>query len=150
MIAPAVAPVTKQLSQQQVNEYADASDDHNPIHVDEAFAAASPLGGTIAHGMLVLATISEMMAASLGEAWLTNGKLKVRFRAPARTADTVTASAKALTASAKALTASAKALTASATPQESADGAAYRYAVECRNQDGEVLISGTAQVAVGG
>ena len=143
MTAPAVAPVTKQLSQQQVNEYADASDDHNPIHVDEAFAAASPLGGTIAHGMLVLATISEMMAASLGEAWLTNGKLKVRFRAPARTADTVTASAKALTAS-------AKALTASATPQESADGAAYRYAVECRNQDGEVLISGTAQVAVGG
>ena len=157
MTAPAVAPVTKQLSQQQVNEYADASDDHNPIHVDEAFAAASPLGGTIAHGMLVLATISEMMAASLGEAWLTNGKLKVRFRAPARTADTVTASAKALTASAKALTASAKALTASAkalttsaTPQESADGAAYRYAVECRNQDGEVLISGTAQVAAGG
>ena len=143
MSAPAVAPVTKQLSQQQVNEYADASDDRNPLHVDEAFAAASPLGGTIAHGMLVLATISEMMAASLGEAWLTNGKLKVRFRAPARTADTVTASAKALTAS-------AKALTASATPQESADGAAYRYAVECRNQDGEVLISGTAQVAVGG
>ena len=143
MTAPAVAPVTKQLSQQQVNEYADASDDHNPIHVDEAFAAASPLGGTIAHGMLVLATISEMMAASLGEAWLTNGKLKVRFRAPARTADTVTASAKALTAS-------AKALTASATPQESADGAAYRYVVECRNQDGEVLISGTAQVAAGG
>ena len=143
MIAPAVASVTKQLSQQQVNEYADASDDHNPLHVDEAFAAASPLGGTIAHGMLVLATISEMMAASLGEAWLTNGKLKVRFRAPARPADTVTASAKALTAS-------AKALTASATPQESADGAAYRYAVECRNQDGEVLISGTAQVAAGG
>ena len=143
MTAPAVAPVTKQLSQQQVNEYADASDDHNPIHVDEAFAAASPFGGTIAHGMLVLATISEMMAASLGEAWLTNGKLKVRFRAPARTADTVTASATALTAS-------AKALTASATPQESADGAAYRYAVECRNQDGEVLISGTAQVAAGG
>ncbi|MCH8160666.1 MAG: MaoC family dehydratase [Chloroflexi bacterium] len=143
MTAPAVAPVTKQLSQQQVNEYADASDDHNPIHVDEAFAAASPFGGTIAHGMLVLATISEMMAASLGEAWLTNGRLKVRFRAPARTADTVTASAKALTAS-------AKALTASATPQESADGAAYRYAVECRNQDGEVLISGTAQVAAGG
>ena len=123
MNAPAVAPITKQLSQQQVNEYADASDDHNPIHVDEAFAAASPFGGTIAHGMLVLAAISEMMAASLGEVWLRGGRLKVRFRAPARTADTVTASAKAL---------------------NSADGAAYRYAVECRHQDGEVLISGTA------
>ncbi len=125
MTAPAVAPVTKQLSQEQVNEYADASDDHNPIHVDEAFAAASPFGGTIAHGMLVLATISEMMAASLGEAWLRGGRLKVRFRAPAKTADTVTASA---------------------TAQKSADAAVFRYAVECRNQDGEVLVSGTAQV----
>ncbi len=125
MTAPAVAPVTKQLSQEQVNEYADASDDHNPIHVDEAFAAASPFGGTIAHGMLVLAAISEMMAASLGEAWLKGGRLKVRFRAPAKTADIVTASA---------------------TAQKSADAAIFRYAVECRNQDGEVLVSGTAQV----
>ena len=129
MTAPAVGPVTKQLSQAQVNEYADAADDHNPIHSDEAFAAASPFGGTIAHGMLVLATISEMMAASLGEAWLTSGKLKVRFKAPAKTTDTLTASATAL---------------------QSADGASLRYAVECRNQDGEVLISGTAQVAAVG
>ncbi len=143
MTTPAVAPVTKQLSQEQVNEYADASDDHNPIHVDEAFAAASPFGGTIAHGMLVLATISEMMAASLGEAWLRGGRLKVRFKAPAKTTDMVTASAKALTAS-------AKALTASATAQKSADGGVYRYAVECRNQDGELLVSGTAQVTAGG
>ncbi len=129
MTAPAVALITKQLSQEQVNDYADASDDHNPIHVDEAFAAASPFGERIAHGMLVLSAISEMMAASLGEAWLTGGKLKVRFRAPAKTADT---------------------LTATATAQESADGAVHRYAVECRNQDGELLVSGTAQVAAGG
>ena len=129
MTAQAVTPLTKQLSQEQVNEYADAADDHNPIHIDEAFAAASPFGGTIAHGMLVLATISEMMAASLGEAWLTGGKLKVRFKAPAKTTDT---------------------LTATATELKSAEGAGLRYAVECRNQDGELLISGTAQVAAGG
>lgn len=129
MTAPAVAPVTKQLSQAQVNEYADAADDHNPIHSDESFAAASPFGGTIAHGMLVLATISEMMAASLGEAWLRGGRLKVRFKAPAKTTDTVTASATGL---------------------KSADGTVYRFAVECRNQDGELLISGTAQVPAGG
>ncbi len=129
MTAPAVASVTKQLSREQVSEYADASDDHNPIHIDEAFAAASPLGGTIAHGMLVLATISEMMGASLGEAWLKGGRLKIRFKAPAKTADTVTASA---------------------TAQKSADVEVFRYAVECRNQNGEVLISGTAQVPASG
>lgn len=124
MTAPDITPVTKQLSQQQINQYADAAEDHNPIHIDEAFAAASPFGGTIAHGMLVLASISEMMAASLGEAWITSGRLKVRFKAPAKTTDTVTASATALKS-----------------PQ------GYRYAVECKNQDGELLISGTAEVA---
>ncbi len=127
MNAPPVAPVTKQLTQQQINAYAAAADDYNPIHIDEAFAATSPFGGTIAHGMLVLATISEMMAASLGEVWLTSGRLKVRFKAPAKTTDTVTASATAL---------------------ESPDR--QRYAVECKNQDGELLISGTAEVAADG
>jgi 3-hydroxybutyryl-CoA dehydratase len=110
----------RQLSQEQVRHYADATGDHNPIHVDEAFARATPFGGTIAHGMLVLASIAELMAAAFGEAWLMGGRLRVRFRAPARTDDM---------------------LTASATPQ----GGGV-YAVECRNQNGDVLISGTAEV----
>ncbi len=46
--------------------------------VDEAFARSTPFGGTIAHGMLVLAAISEMMALAFGEAWLTRGRLRVR------------------------------------------------------------------------
>ena len=74
--------------------------------------------------MLVLASISEMMAASLGEAWLTGGKLKVRFKAPAKTTDT---------------------LFTNATAQEG-----NRYAVECKKQDGEVLISGTCDVPLHG
>lgn len=119
-----VAPVVKQLSQEQIGRYADASGDHNPIHVDEAFARATPFGGTLAHGMLVLASIAEMLAAGLGEAWLSRGRLRVRFRAPARPGDTITARA---------------------TPQS----AAGSYAVEVRNQDGEVLISGSAEVSGG-
>ncbi len=119
-----VAPITKQLSQAQVQRYADAANDHNPIHIDEAFAATSQFGGTIAHGMLVLASISEMMAATLGEEWLTGGKLKVRFKAPAKTTSTLSTSAVALE-----------------------DG---RYAVECKNEDGEVLISGTCAVPLHG
>jgi 3-hydroxybutyryl-CoA dehydratase len=120
--APAIAPIARTITQEQINRYADSSGDHNPIHVDEAFARATPLGGTIAHGMLTLALLSEMLAAGLGEAWLTSGRLRVRFKAPARPGDTVTASAR---------------------PQ--GEG----YAVECRNQNDEVLISGTAEVAGG-
>ncbi|OGO50920.1 MAG: hypothetical protein A2148_02160 [Chloroflexi bacterium RBG_16_68_14] len=129
MSATEVAPVVKRLSQERIGRYADAVGDHNPIHVDEAFARATPFGGTIAHGMLVLASISEMMAAAFGEAWLTGGKLRVRFRAPARPGDTITASAQ---------------------PQPARKGDTLSYAVECRNQQGELLISGTAEVPAGG
>ena len=70
MNAPEVAPVTRALTQAMLNAYADASGDHNPIHIDEAFAKTTPMGGTIAHGMLVLSLISEMMTAAFGERWL--------------------------------------------------------------------------------
>ncbi|MCH8994040.1 MAG: MaoC family dehydratase [Chloroflexi bacterium] len=129
MSAPSIAPVVKRLSQEQIGRYADASGDHNPIHIDEAFARETPFGGTIAHGMLVLASISEMMAAAFGDAWLASGRLRVRFRAPARPSDAITASAE---------------------PRTARDNGALVYAVECRNQDGELLISGTAEVAADG
>ena len=88
MNTPQVAPVTRQLTQAMLNLYADASGDHNPIHIDEAFARSTPMGGTIAHGMLVLSFIAEMMTAAFGGIWLTSGTLEVRFRAPARPGDT--------------------------------------------------------------
>ena len=128
MNAPEVAPVVKRLTQAQIARYADAADDHNPVHVDEAFARATPFGGTIAHGMLTLASIGEMMAAAFGERWLSEGKLRVRFRAPARPGDDVTAGA---------------------TAQSPRDGS-WVYSVECKNQRGELLISGTAEVPAGG
>lgn len=128
MSAPEVSLVVKRLTQEQIARYADAADDHNPIHVDEAFARATPFGGTIAHGMLTLAAIGEMMTSAFGERWLASGKLRVRFRAPARPGDEVTASA---------------------TAQSPRDGS-WLYGVECRNQRGELLISGTAEVPSGG
>jgi 3-hydroxybutyryl-CoA dehydratase len=124
MIAPDVAPLTRQLTQPMLNAYADASGDHNPIHIDEAFAKTTQMGGTIAHGMLVLSFISEMMTAAFEERWLASGSLDVRFRAPARPGDNVTARA---------------------TQQEPKDGR-LRYAVECVSQAGEALITGTAEV----
>jgi len=86
----ALPSVVKDLTQESINLYADASGDFNPIHVDESFAAGTPLGGTIAHGMLVLAYVSEMMTLAFGLSWLSGGKLSVRFKAPARPGDTLT------------------------------------------------------------
>jgi 3-hydroxybutyryl-CoA dehydratase len=118
----ALQPVTRDITQERLHAYASASGDHNPLHVDPAYAAATPFGGTIAHGMLVLALIAEMMHAAHGAAWRSAGTLKVRFKAPARPGDTITASG------------------------ERGDDrdAIATYAVRCVNQRGEVLIEGRA------
>ncbi len=82
--------VEKLITQEQIEKYASASGDFNPIHVDRAFAEASQFGGTIAHGMLIAALISEMMALAFEEAWASTGRLKIRFRGPVHPGDTVT------------------------------------------------------------
>lgn len=77
----------REVAQADIRRYAEASGDFNPIHIDEEFARATPLGGTIAHGMLVLAYMSEMMARAFGDAWDETGRFSARFRSPARPGD---------------------------------------------------------------
>ena len=48
------------IDQARINTFADVTEDHQFIHVDEARAAQTPLGGTIAHGYLVLSLASAM------------------------------------------------------------------------------------------
>jgi acyl dehydratase len=49
------------IDQARIDEFADATDDHQFIHVDpERAAAESPFGGTIAHGFLTLSLLSTM------------------------------------------------------------------------------------------
>jgi 3-hydroxybutyryl-CoA dehydratase len=48
-----------------IHAFADVSTDHNPVHVDEDFAANSPFKGRIAHGMLLGAYISATLASDL-------------------------------------------------------------------------------------
>jgi 3-hydroxybutyryl-CoA dehydratase len=86
--------VKRRVDQEHVNLYAGASKDSNPIHLDEEFAKKTPAGGRIAHGMLILAYVSQMMTAAFGKNWTTGGKLEVRFRTPARPGDTITVSGK--------------------------------------------------------
>ena len=79
----------KDIVQKDINLYAKASRDFNPIHIDEDFAKKTPLGGTIAHGMLILAYVSQMMTNAFGKSWLSGGRLNVRFKAPARPGDII-------------------------------------------------------------
>ena len=122
--------VKKVITQPNINLYAQASQDFNPIHIDEEFAKKTPLGGTIAHGMLILAYISQMMTAAFGRSWLVGGKLSVRFRNPARPGDTITVSGKILKV------------------EKNEGQTLINCDVLCHNQNGEPVITGEAKVRV--
>ncbi len=75
-----------EIDQDRINAFADATDDHQWIHVDIERAKAGPFGGPIAHGYLTLSLIIPMFAEVLqvdGVAMGVNyGLNKVRFPAP--------------------------------------------------------------------
>ena len=81
------APATGSPStQEQINTFADATGDHQWIHVDPERAATGPFGGTIAHGYLTLSLLpvfAEQIYDIQGLAFGMNyGANKVRFPAP--------------------------------------------------------------------
>ena len=118
----------REVIQNNINLYAKASKDFNPIHVDEDFARNTPLGGTIAHGMLILAYISQMLTANFGNRWLEGGKLSIKFKTPARPEDR---------------------LSISGTIRKILDtetGRKVRCDILCQNQQSELIISGDAEI----
>ena len=77
------------VPQERITAFADATDDHQFIHVDPAAAAAAGFGGTIAHGFLSLSLLSRMAAdATLipdtTRMAVNYGLDRVRFLAPVR------------------------------------------------------------------
>ena len=72
--------VRRMVTRNKIDAYRHASGDNNRIHYDDEFAAATRFGGVIAHGMLTLTLVSEMMTKAYGADWLTSGSLRVRFR----------------------------------------------------------------------
>lgn len=74
------------VTQQQVNQFAEATGDHQWIHVDPARAQAGPFGAPIAHGFLTLSLLSRFLEMSIQIAparmGLNYGLNRVRFTAP--------------------------------------------------------------------
>ena len=89
--AKTLPKVSKTIDQEQLRAYSQASGDWNSLHLDAEFAASTKFGGIIAHGMLTLAFISEMMTVAFDRAWLEAGSLRVRFKGAAYLGDRVEA-----------------------------------------------------------
>ncbi|MFI5924901.1 MaoC family dehydratase [Micromonospora sp. NPDC051543] len=87
----------QRIDQDRVNLFADATDDHQWIHVDPERAAAGPFGATIAHGFLTLSLVPALAGQLYrveGVAMGVNyGLNRVRFPAPLRVGAAVRASA---------------------------------------------------------
>ncbi len=122
--------ITRQIVQSGVNAYAEAAGDFNPIHLNEEFAKTTQFEGTIAHGMMVAAMLSELMATEFKTDWAETGKLKIRFKAPVRPGSTVTAHGQVKRV------------------RGTDNGIETTCTVGVRNQDGEAAISGDATVII--
>ena len=83
------------IEQDRVDQFAEATGDHQWIHVDVEKAAAGPFGGTIAHGYLTLSLVpylgSQVFALDTPGAKLNYGVNKVRFPNPVRVGSRVRA-----------------------------------------------------------
>ncbi len=83
-----------QVDQDRIDRFADATGDHQWIHVDPVRAKAeSPFGTTIAHGYLTLSLLPHMMMETLdvqgGRMSINYGLNRVRFSAPVRSGDRI-------------------------------------------------------------
>ena len=76
----------REMEQDRVNQFADVTDDHNFIHVDQEKAKQTPFGGTIAHGYLTLSLAApigmQLLQVTDAKVGLNYGLDKVRFPAP--------------------------------------------------------------------
>jgi acyl dehydratase len=128
-LAPGVSvETTHPVGAREIELFAEATGDRNPVHLDEEFAAATPFGGRIAHGMLTAGFVSAAIASKLpgpGSIYLAQ---TLRFTKPVRLGDTVTVNLEIL----EVITAKRR----------------VRLATVCRNQHGETVMDGEATVLV--
>lgn len=115
-------PVSLTVDQAAILAYAQITDDFNPIHVDPDFAATTPMGQVIAHGMLSANLIIQAIALTFGTARASRSELDIRFARPVFAGDVVQAGG-----------------------TEDAPGGG-RFSVWVRKQDGSAVIEGSAVV----
>jgi acyl dehydratase len=120
-------PYSWQVTRDQIRAYAEASGDHNPIHLDDEAARAAGLPGVIAHGMLGMAQLANFVVAYAGDHRRLR-LLRCRFSGMVLPGDTIT-------------------FTGRVTGE---DGGLVTLELGAENQKGErVLTKGLAELAAG-
>ena len=127
--------ISKCVQREQLVKYSEVSGDKNPIHLSDDFAKTTQFGGIIAHGMLTLAFVSELMTNAFGSDWLRSGCLKVRFKGAAYLGDRLLVSGE---------------ISQVESSGEITNLTCSVYVEVCRNEQSVHILNGTAKLTVGG
>jgi acyl dehydratase len=117
---------TRVIGEEDVRVFAQLSDDHNPVHLDADYAATTPFGRPIAHGMLTATLISAILGNDLPGSGAVYLGQTLSFRAPVFIGDTITATV--------------------AVTNVRADKRIVTLRTDCHNQDGALILTGEAVV----
>lgn len=117
---------TKTITDADVQAFAQASGDTNPIHLDDEYAAATQFGRRIAHGMLTASVISAILGNDLpGQGTIYLGQ-DLKFKAPVFIGDTITATVEVI--------------------KYREDRRIATFRTTCTSQDGTLVLEGEAVV----
>jgi len=119
---------TREVTDELIRKFAEVSGDHNPIHLDEEFAAGTRFGRRIAHGMLSGAFISAVLGYEFKERKIVYLSQTMRFTAPAFIGDTIT--------------------TTATVTNIRQDKCIVTLETICTNQDGKITLTGEAMVMI--
>jgi 3-hydroxybutyryl-CoA dehydratase len=118
--------LSKTVTEAELDHFARATGDFNPVHFDQAYAEKTPFKGRIAHGMLSIGFISAVFGNLFpgpGTIYLSQ---EVSFLAPVRIGDTITAKVEVL----------------EIIPEKNR----VKFKTTCTNQSGQEVVRGSAWV----
>jgi acyl dehydratase len=122
------ASLSKTISQDEIDRFAELTGDENPVHVDESAAQKTRFGRRIAHGMWGASLVSAVLGTKLpgpGTIYLSQ---TIKFIAPVYPGDSVTATVKVV--------------------KVREDKKIVTLETVCENQNGDLILSGEALVLV--
>jgi len=120
------AQTTKTITESDIELFAGATGDFNPVHLDQAYAEKTSFRGRIAHGLLSVGLLSAVLGNILpghGTIYLSQ---EVKFLAPVKIGDTITARVEVM----------------ELTPEKNR----AKFRTFCLNQDGKIVVEGAAWV----
>jgi 3-hydroxybutyryl-CoA dehydratase len=118
------AQISKTITEADIELFARATGDFNPVHLDQAYSEKTMFKGRIAHGLLSVGLLSSILGNILpghGTIYLSQ---EVKFLAPVRIGDTITAGVEVI--------------------ELISEKNRAKFRTTCMNQDGKLVVDGIA------